>query len=353
VKAATLLALLALGAASDVHANISAPWQDGEPAGEPSGELTDLEVLSERIELDLRPLASASAMPVKVRYQIRNQGPAGTRRLVFVTPGLERGEIRLDGKLLPRAAMKREKIPRKWIEAARTPAIDGDDTLPYSFAEEANVIVFSLPLGAAATHELQIAYHLAPAWYDTGVPYVSHQVGYLLEPARRFGRFGTLQLEVHLPGGWEAASVPRLRREGDRLSGRFDGVPADFLGITARRPLEYRWGWVLVALGLAIGLAGGLWLTVRLGRATGKRGAGLALLLGLASSLLAVVLLFVLGVGGQVLWQLLLDQSQMSGRYFYDGSMALMLLGPVVALVYGVVLLVLFFRVRARARLLA
>jgi hypothetical protein len=333
------------------RANISAPWHDGEAGTEPGGELAQLEVIGEQLAIDLRPLAqSAGLVPVHVRYEVRNRGEAVTRDLVFVTPGIAIGQVLLDGKPVPGAEVRTEALPEVWQDV-RTPGIDGGE-LQYEVTGAAKVLAFSLALAAGEKHVIEIRYGLAPGWYDTGDLYRSHQIAYLLAPARQWGGFGTLDVRVQLPEGWEAAAQPALQREGDVLVGRFQGVPADMLAVTARHPAELTWGWIFVLAGMVIGLLAGVTLVRRLGRLAAGWGLGPAVLAGLAASLAGATALFVLPLLGIALWQALLDETQIASHYFYELNMAMFfLLGPAVGVIYVVIGLVLFLRARRQARL--
>lgn len=350
VRSLVLCGLALLCAPAVARANISAPWHAGDPGAEPGGDLGQLEVIREQFELDLRPLAhGAGRVPVRVRYEVRNGGDAVTRELVFVTPGIARGEVLLDGEPVPGAEARTEKLPEVW-QNMRTPDIDGGD-LQYEVAPAAQVLGFSLALAAGAQHVIEIRYELAPGWYDTGELYASHQIAYLLAPARQWGGFGTLDVRVQLPEDWEAAALPALQREGDMLVGRFQGVPADMVGVTVRRPAELSWGWIFVLAGVAIGLLAGVTLVRRLGRLAATWRLLPALLAGLAASLAATAVLFVLPTLGIWLWQDLLDQTQLAHHYFYDLNMLIyFLLGPAVGVIYVVIGLALFLRARRQAR---
>jgi hypothetical protein len=344
------LMLLALVCAPAVaRANISAPWHEGDPGAEPGGDLGQLEVIREQLAMDLRPLAQgASRVPVHVRYEVRNRGDAVARELVFVTPGIAGGTVLVDGKAVAGAEARTERLPAVWQEM-RTPGIDGG-TLEYEVPEVATVLAFPLALAAGGQHVIEVRYELAPGWYDTADLYRSHQIAYLLAPARQWGGFGTLEVRVQVPPGWEAAAQPALERQGDALVGRFQGVPADVLGVTVRHPAELTWGWVLILLGLALGLGLGVALVRRLGGLAASWRLGLALLTGLAASAVATAALFGLPVLGMLLWQALLDDTQRARHYFYDLNMAMFLLGPAVGVLYVALALVLFLRARQRAR---
>lgn len=342
--------LVLLCAPAAAWANISAPWHEGEPGAEPGGELGQLEVIGEQLALDLRPLAHGESVPVHVRYEVRNRGEAVTRELVFVTPGIAGGEVLLDGKPVAGAEARLEELPAVWQDL-HTPGIDGGD-LEYEALGATRVLGFSLALATGAQHVIEIRYELAPGWFDTGDLYRSHQIAYLLAPARQWGGFGTLDVRVQLPEGWEAAAQPGLQREGDVLSGRFQGVPADVLAVTARHPAELTWGWIFVVAGVALGLLVGVTLARRLGRLAATWHLALALLGGLVASLVATAALFAAPMLGISLWQALLDETQLASHYFYNLNMAMFfLLGPAVALIYVVIGLVLFLRARRQARL--
>lgn len=335
------------------RANISAPWHQGEPAAEPGGELAQLEVIGEQLAIDLRPLAHGAdrvTVPVHVRYQVRNRGQAVTRELLFVTPGIAGGQVLLDGKPVPGVEARAEELPEAW-QNARTPDIDGGE-LEYEAAAETRVLAFALAFAAGAQHVIDIRYQLAPGWYDTGDLYRSHQIAYLLAPARQWGGFGTLDVRVQLPAGWEAAAEPALERDGDVLAGRFQGLPADMLGVTARHPAELTWGWLFVIAGVALGLLAGVTLVRRLGRLAASWRLAPALLAALAASLAAATALFALPMLGMLLWQALLDEAQLARHYFYGLTMTMyFLLGPAIGVIYVAIGMVLFLRARSQARL--
>jgi hypothetical protein len=345
-----LLALLAWPALA--RANISAPWQEGMPVAEPGGDLGQLEVIREELTMDLRPLAQAAdRVPVRVRYEVRNRGPALTTALVFVTPGIASGEVLLDGQALQGTELRTEKLPGAW-QSAQTPDIEGG-SLRYELHElssDARVLGFSLALAERAQHVIEVRYELMPGWIDTGDMYLSHQIAYLLAPARQWGNFGTLDVRVQVPDGWEAAALPALQRRGDVLVGQFQGVPADFLGVTVRRPAEHRWGWLLLLLGVVAGVVLGPMLARRLGRRSAAWGGGRALLVGLGASVLAGVLLLGLPAIALLVWKAVLDRPQLAVRYLYDVDMVLFLLGPVVGVFYVILAGVLFVWARRWAR---
>jgi hypothetical protein len=352
VKSFTFLLLGVLAWPARVQANISAPWQEGTPAAEPGGNLGQLEVIREELAMDLRPLAQGTGgVPVRVRYEVRNRGPALTSDLVFVTPGIASGEVLLDGTVLQGTESRMETLPEVW-QNAQTPDIDGGSLRyeSYEMAAETRVLAFSLTLAERAQHVIEVRYELMPGWNDTSDMYLSHQIAYLLAPARQWGDFGTLDVRVQVPAGWEAAALPALQRQGDTLVGQFQGVPADFLGVTVRRPAEHGWGWILLGISAVAGVVLGPMLARRLGRRTAMWSRGRALLVGLGASVLTGALLLGLPAGALLLWEALLDRTQLAVRYLYGVTMTLFLLGPLVGAFYVILAGVLFVWARRWAR---
>jgi hypothetical protein len=348
-----LLILLLLPGASS--ANISAPWRHGEPVGEASGALSRFAILHERLALDLRPLATTVSGRVKVTvvYTIHNRGEARELLLTFVTPGLEHGEVRVDGAAVKHVvASLGEGMPKLWRQMRRTPNLDGAGALEYGVEEPRVALEFRLPTHPGARQTIEVRYDLVPSGYHDQL-YVTHQVGYLLAPARSWGSFGVLEVQAELPRGWQAAAEPKLERAGDQLRGRFQGLPADFLAISARRPLELTWGWVLIFLGGVAALVLGPILARFVARRTTHLGGAGAFFTALGIALVCVVLVFALPAGGQLLWRALLDATQTSERYFYSSGMGLLLLGPIVAVLWSVIIIVFFWIARRRARWIA
>lgn len=245
------LVLLALLVAAPARANMADPVQPGDPVGEPSAALAALSVVSERLAFDLRPLAEGGAAIVEAVYVIQNPGAARTLPLVFVAPAIEAEGtgVWVDGRPVAFAPYD-GALPDAWAAPATTPGFDGAD-LEYRTEAYGGAVRFDVPLGSGR-HEVRVRYLARAGTYDPSQPSQYHQVGYVLAPARQWGSFGRLDVEVRVPEGWEAAASLPLARDGDTLAGTFDGVPADVLGLTVRAPRP--WGiWPLRLLGVALG----------------------------------------------------------------------------------------------------
>lgn len=268
-RAAALAALLTV--ATPALANMAEPpapqtVRAGTVAGEPSGVLRRVAVVEERLRIDLRPLARDGSGLVEASYRVRNDGAAAEATLWFVAEGFtgEGHGVWLDGRPVSSQPVREAALPAEWRAPASTPAPSGGGPLPYQRGRE-RVIGFRVRL-APGTHELRVRYPATPSVYRTESMMPVWQLAYVLAPARHWGGFGTLDVRVELPRGWSAAAKPGLRREGSTLVGRWRGVPADALAISAQAPepgAEWRYAVVLV------GALVGLWGLARLGRWTG------------------------------------------------------------------------------------
>lgn len=265
-----LCALVPAGAA----ANMANPVEPGDRVGEPSGDLRSIAITRERLSIDLRPVAERRPARVEAVYRVNNT--AGPRRLslVFVANALTEGErgIWLDGRAVPyqAAAAAPGELPESWRAPQTTPGIGGGEPLEYEVEGEGS-LRFSLDL-PPGPHEIRVVYPATPTAHSAGDPTIVWQLGYVLAPARQWASFGGLDVEVWLPEGWSAESSPGLRREGDRLVGAWDRVPADALSLAAQAPgpsggLRYAG----IALAGLLGLLAFRWLGGRAGAWLGRR----------------------------------------------------------------------------------
>jgi hypothetical protein len=316
--------VLSLSLAAPARANIGAPDFPGDPAAEASGDFAALEILSEELRFDLRPLAVREPVQVKVRYRIRSRSAEPrTMTMAFITPGVEQGSVELDGKRLAH-----RELPAS--QPASQPAGRSRVRSPEK------QLVFAVTVAARGEHRIDVAYQMRPSGDTLGSLYWKHGILYDLSPARQWASFGTLDVEALAPPGWEVQSDPLLEREGDRLHRRFKGLPAANLVLSASRPAEYTWGWLLIVLGGLGGAVGGIVFS----RRRGKRSVGSAvpaLLAGLGYGLLGAAIPLLLAAGGLWLWRALLDTHQSSGRELYSVTLALLFLGVPSAVVLFVV----------------
>lgn len=294
-RAAVLaVVLLAALAPAPARANIIGPYAvNGSAAGEPVA-LAGLRVARERLTLDLRPLARRRNAVVEAHYLIVNEGAVRRVPLVFVALGPDDtpAEVWLDGVPVAASRMDSLDVPEAWRVATTMPSLDGAAAPPRITPEggalETAGFAFTLDV-PPGRHAIRVRYRVEPGVSDDGAhPNAVRQVAYSLAPARFWAGFGSLDVTVHVPEGWDAAASLPLRREGHALVATFAGVPGDVLAVSARAPAPagrrpIRAGGFALALGLCV-LAGWLGGTVTARRGRSVRWAWLVSLAGAAAA---------------------------------------------------------------------
>ena len=88
--------------------------------------------------------------------------------------------------------------------------------------------------GGTGTHEVRVRYLAQAAVIQPGYKYVNRfwQLAYTLSPAKTWGSFGKLDIEILLPDGYGLRSNLELKGEGNAFRGSFEGIPADHLLMT-------------------------------------------------------------------------------------------------------------------------
>ena len=271
----TLWALLLLAAVPlPVWANAGPPHVQGRLVGEPNG-LDGVVIKHERLSFDLRPLARGGPAHVKALYEIENRGEPRTVDLVFVSGPMDSDSavVALDEQPIPAVRKKVDALPPDWRAPNSTPAIAGNETLPYQAGTVLEMPHFSVAL-SSGSHQLSVRYAAKPTSYSTGTsPALYWQLAYILAPAREWAGFGGLDVRVQVPSGWRFASTLALTRSGDEFSGSFGELPADAIAMTAQARsmpiVETLVFWLSKLLPLAC-LVGGPVLLWRLGRRIGR-----------------------------------------------------------------------------------
>ena len=264
-----ILAVGLLGTPAAALANMANPWQPGDPLGEPTGALRAIAIEREDLAIDLRPLAAGEPARVTATYRVRNDGTAQQLSLLFIAAALAEEvsgspTVWLDGVTVPSQSAAPAVLPKTWQPPERTPALDGGEGLRYQVEERDNrALEFSIAL-PSGQHDIRVSYLARATAYSGDSPVRYWQLGYVLAPARDWASFGDLDVRVELPPGWSAASEPSLSREGDVLTGAFDGVPADAMALTAQAPVPF-----LIDL-LPVAWLGGLLICVTVGVLAGR-----------------------------------------------------------------------------------
>ena len=241
MPALRLAPLLLLLTAAPALANMASPVQPGAPAGEPAAALDGLRIARETLTLDLRPLGLGQYYAlVEAVYRVVNPGEARRVPLEFVALGedVDAAGVWLDGQPVAATAVGELDVPALWRIADRTPALDAGAPPyeTYDGVDMASGLRFEVEI-PPGQHTIRVAYRVDPGTYDTGDhPNKIWQLAYSLAPARLWAGFGQLDVAVIAPAGWDVATSLPLRRDGDRLVGRFPGVPGDVLAVSARAP---------------------------------------------------------------------------------------------------------------------
>lgn len=252
-------------------ANMSSPVKAGSALGEPSVDLKSIRIERETLNIDMRPLANGSPAIIEAIYKVLNDGDKRALDLIFVADALTANGsgVWLDEQSVPSTSSSSQGLPESWRPPQTTPAIDGGTPLSYETKRE-GAITFTLML-TPGPHTIRVRYQAQATAHSTGnSPTVYWQLGYVLSPARRWAGFGGLDAKVLLPAGWNAASNPAMKRDGDALTGTWNEIPADSLALTVQSPpgsqaLYTILRLIIFVVGLIICLTLGWWLGSWLG----------------------------------------------------------------------------------------
>jgi hypothetical protein len=275
------------------------PAWHGNVTTEPKG-LKGIAITREDLVLDLRPLAAVEPVEVQATYHLDNSGQSRTLDLVFVfgTAGVRDFEVRLAGRLIETKPLweggperrwsdfrGEGRLGRRWSDFPESWRPPREGILPETWViyqgdpELVAPMAFTLQLPAGAS-TLSARYRARACGTNLNYPTTTWLVPYILAPAREWESFGRLDVTVHLPDGWQSDSKPALEREGSVLHGRFTGIPADALLVSARAPVgpELQRAEVIAVVLYVLALVGGgvvCWLVGRwqgrwLARASGR-----------------------------------------------------------------------------------
>lgn len=289
-------------------ANVGRAERPGDAAGEPWVAPALPAVEREALLVDLRPLAAGEPARIAASYRFHAGEALPELRLVFGSPGVTSGAVLLDGAALPSSPLDASRLPPEWRAPVDLPGIDGE---PVRFEPEASRVgglAFTATL-SPGPHVLTVEARVRPGeHHGRRSPNRDYLIAYLLAPARQWAGFGELELTVELPPGWHHAASPELDRLGDRLVGRWSGLPADSIGLVVRPPGEATIAttgapWAGAGLGAVLAWLAGRWWgrrSARRGERAGKRwwkAVGLAYL----ASVLVMATTAAAAVGGSAL----------------------------------------------------
>lgn len=242
----TLAALLAcLLASSAAQANTWPLFSQrrGQAGYEVEG-LPQTSILHETLTIDLTDVPGGGDARVEVFYRVAHEGEEIRAQLVFLPDTVEKRGISVtfdDGRVSVGDA---QPFKSRWDLPATFPGLPG---LP-GHSDLISVQGTYSPLSGHSfdvdltegEHELRIEYAVEPGTLSfPRDPVEYHQLLYALAPARGWKAFGTLHVDVLVPPGWQINSEPPLDRDGDDLTGDFEGLPANYLALTFAPPNNY------------------------------------------------------------------------------------------------------------------
>jgi len=252
-------------------ADAASPWSPGDPVGVPSGAVQDVFIEHEDLSMDLSGLNASNpdgrpTAAIGATYTLRNDGEAKGIDLIFITASNDVSSVKvvLDGAAIPAKVGPLGPVPPSWMPPRGTPSLRGGPDLPY-YVYNAAGLTFHIFLGPGR-HNMVTRYQARPTVLSgiaSNSEPVSWQLAFVLSPARQWKGFGDLDVSVIVPSGWLAAVRPGLSRSGNVLSGHFDGIPADAIGVTTEIPVLVPPDWRLIAWNW--GLVGVLILSVVIG----------------------------------------------------------------------------------------
>lgn len=225
-----ILALLAM--LLPAWANMASPWERGDPVGEPLAPLSEIEVVSEHLLLDFTTILRPTwVVTVKATYEIDNKGSEISPEILFLGVGMKGASAHLDGVELPIKAHQLNRYPEDWAPPMRVPSLGGE-TRSAEFGGDPESFLFT-PTLSPGRHRIEVVYQADPGVYHpSSQVYREYQFAYLLSPAKAWAGFGTLDLEVKLPEGFESRCNLDLQTDGTTLKAHFQGLPADFITLS-------------------------------------------------------------------------------------------------------------------------
>ena len=269
------------------------PSTSGSLVGEAMGKFRQLEILRENLVLDLRPLdddsywklpdltatyeaenpdelmkdyKSYKTLPkITATYEVNNPGEPVEVELLFVAPGSEKANVSLNGAIVPFELVSgselnryfhtpeevevsptptdnpRVPLPPEWQVPLTTPSIDSaysDFGLAYQVDNNYQRCLHFTVTFPKGISKLQVNYEMIAGSHSSGYWIPDYQVAYILAPARSWGGFGELRIEVLLAENWLVKTSLPMQRKGDTLTASFNGIPDDYLAITTRPDLQ-------------------------------------------------------------------------------------------------------------------
>jgi len=232
------LVVLLVGGAARANEGKPVPkdptWGSG--GGEVNG-IADVAVVSERLELDFRPLEAWESPTVRATYELNNEGDAVHVPLVFASYRVGPATVELDGEAVAIQELAADELPRAWS----TP--DGPVASETAGHADASGFSFEVDL-SPGEHTMAVRYELTGDFTEYNP--AGHEVRYSFQPAVSWESVGTVEVVVHCPEDWTCIPGPDEETrpspnelefvwERSTLRAKHDGLP-DALRLVLRRP---------------------------------------------------------------------------------------------------------------------
>ena len=212
--------------------------------------IADVAVVSERLELDFRPLESWDAPTVTATYELHNEGPAVHVPLVFASYRVGPGTVELDGATIATTSLSADELPQQWS----TP--NGPVAAETAGQADASGFSFEVDL-APGDHTMSVHYDLTGDFREFNP--VGHSVRYSFQPAVSWKSVGTVEVVVHCPEDWTcgprvdedqrpSSNDLELVEDASTLRATHEGLP-NTLRLVLRRPAPL---WIAAAYPAAL-----------------------------------------------------------------------------------------------------
>jgi len=200
-------------------------YRQGDGISEAIGDFSQLEILQEYLDFDLRSLKNQENPQITATYQVQNSGQPVEIEILFVAPGSEQARVSLDGATIPFTTILEPNLPREW-------RVSRDFRGLHNY-EKALSFTATFPTGVS---ELRVSYAMQPTIHGRGFDRY-YYIAYILAPAKAWKAFGTLEIKVELPPDWGLTTSLPMEQIDNTLTATFDGIPADELILRATLPV--------------------------------------------------------------------------------------------------------------------
>jgi hypothetical protein len=208
-----------------------------------------LELIREQIRFEITDQAWVYA-----NYEIHNSGELEKLNLAFLSANMKQPRVVLDGQELNLRELTAQDFDRLIAHQA--------EGTTQAFSEK---VMLSQATFGPGNHRLEISYSMMFTYLENDGPLMKKFMSYSFSPSTMWGRFGTVDIEVNVPKEIDVLSSLPLRRQGNKLLGHFNGLPARMMTMELCPPQPTFWSKSLWYAGLFVGWVVTSWLMVSAG----------------------------------------------------------------------------------------